>query len=83
MLDVNQDNDINYDEFVSALYDSKKINEQMNIDYIFHHIDSDQSGQINAEELKTFLAENDVSYLEVDVNAILQELDKNGDGVIT
>lgn len=44
MLDVNQDNDINYDEFVSALYDSKKINEQMNIDYIFHHIDSDQSG---------------------------------------
>lgn len=55
----------------------------MNIDYIFNHIDKDQSGSINAEELKIFLSENDVSYLEVDVNTILKELDKNGDGVIT
>lgn len=55
----------------------------MNIDFIQQHIDKDNSGSINVEELKTFLQENDVTYLDMDVKDIMSELDKNNDGIIT
>lgn len=55
----------------------------MNIDYIFQHIDRDNSGTINTEELRLFLTENDVSWLELDIHTIMSELDQNNDGVIT
>lgn len=55
----------------------------MNIDYIFQHIDRDNSGTINTEELRLFLTENDVTYLDFDINTIMGELDQNNDGVIT
>ena len=55
----------------------------MNIDFIYQHIDKDNSGSISIEELKTFLAENDVTYLDIDVKKIMKELDENNDGDIS
>ena len=55
----------------------------MNIDFIYQHIDKDNSGSISIEELKTFLAENDVTYLDIDVKELMKELDENNDGDIS
>jgi len=68
---------------VSAVYDNKKLNETVHLAYIFEHIDKDNSGTIQLEELREFIKENDVSYLETDINSILHELDENGDGTLT
>lgn len=55
----------------------------INLDLIFDQIDKDNSKTIQMEELKEFIRENDVSYLDMDINTIMNELDKNGDGTIT
>lgn len=55
----------------------------MNIDFLFQHIDKDNSGTITIDELKEFMQDNDVSFLEIDAKTIMDDLDKNKDGVIT
>jgi len=55
----------------------------MNIDFLFQHIDIDNSGTITIDELKAFMKDNDVSFLEIDAKTIMADLDQNQDGVIT
>jgi len=55
----------------------------MNIDFLFQHIDKDNSGTITIDELKAFMQDNDVSFLEIDAKTIMDDLDQNKDGVIT
>lgn len=55
----------------------------MNIDFLFQHIDKDNSGTITIDELKAFMRDNDVSFLEIDAKTIMADLDQNQDGVIT
>mmetsp|Transcript_20441 Transcript_20441/g.16889 ORF Transcript_20441/g.16889 Transcript_20441/m.16889 type:complete len:81 (-) Transcript_20441:84-326(-) len=62
---------------------SKKENSDMNIEFLFQHMDKDNSGTVTTEELKMFLADNDIAFLEIDSMSIMTELDKNKDGVIT
>jgi len=59
------------------------MNQEINIDFIYGQIDKDNSGSITIDELRVFLGENEVSYLDMDVKEIMSELDKNNDGVIT
>lgn len=59
------------------------MNQEINIEFVQGQIDKDNSGSITIDELRVFLSENDVSYLDMDVKEIMSELDKNNDGVIT
>mmetsp|Transcript_92957 Transcript_92957/g.201026 ORF Transcript_92957/g.201026 Transcript_92957/m.201026 type:complete len:102 (+) Transcript_92957:1107-1412(+) len=83
MLDVNGDGQLNYDEFISSVWDTKKAFDSVNMNYLFHKIDKDGSNTIILEELKDFINDNDVSFIEADIKQILTELDKNKDGTVS
>ena len=52
-MDLNDDGQIDYNEFVSAFYSSKSIMNDQNIENAFNALDRDQSGKITIEEIKS------------------------------
>ena len=50
-MDVNGDGLVDYNEFVSALYDTRKIMSDKNLKAAFQSIDTDNSGSITLDEL--------------------------------
>ena len=72
---------IDYSEFIAAAMDKKKLLSEEKLEAAFKAFDTDHNGKITAQELKSFLE----SEVKVDISAyrrLIQQVDKNGDGVI-
>ena len=79
-VDVNNDNQVNYSEFLGALIDfSQATNKEMLKD-IFTSIDTDKNGYITRDELIKFLNVGIDSHV---VEQLFEEVDKNKDEKIT
>lgn len=50
-IDFNQDNEINYSEFLAACLNKDKVVTVSNLEFAFHHFDVDNSGFITAQNL--------------------------------
>lgn len=79
LVDINNDHEINYSEFLMTAFDFQKNLSQQNVRQIFDQVDSDHSGTIDIEELRVFLNVGEDSTL---LGQILNEVDSNSDGVI-
>ena len=51
-IDFNNDNEINYSEFLAATMNKEKVVSESNLKFAFHHFDVDNSGFITAENLQ-------------------------------
>lgn len=72
---------IDYSEFIAAAMDKKKLLSEEKLEAAFKAFDTDHNGKITAQELKSFLESN----IKIDISAykkLIEQVDKNGDGVI-
>ncbi|CAG9334375.1 unnamed protein product [Blepharisma stoltei] len=80
-VDVNDSGYIDYTEFIMATAQREKMINQMNLEAAFKVFDSDESGKICAQELKSLLGEggsgNETMWID-----LIREVDMNGDGEI-
>lgn len=51
-IDFNNDNEINYSEFLAATMNKEKVVSEANLNFAFHHFDVDNSGFITAQNLQ-------------------------------
>jgi calcium-dependent protein kinase len=80
-IDQNNDNTINYTEFIGAAIDRQKVLSEEMIVKCFKMFDKDKSGKISISEFKAILHEKNAGADNAWENMI-QEIDKNGDGEI-
>ena len=82
IVDMDCNGYIEYQEFIAATYDKKKILTDFNLKKAFDMFDKDKSGKISSEELKLVLGdgnkENDFVW-----EKIISEIDSDGDGEIS
>ena len=80
-VDINKSGDIDYTEFLAACANDSNYNSKSNLEAAFSLFDKDGSGDITVDEIKAILgtgkAINNNTW-----DAIIQEVDQNGDGVI-
>lgn len=79
-IDVDGDGLISYDEFIAATMHMNKLNTEENMWKAFQEFDADGSGCITPDELHMALAKHGMSVKDID--DILQDVDKDGDGLI-
>jgi len=81
LIDIDGNGYIEYQEFIAATYDKKKILTEFNLRKAFDMFDKDKNGKISSDELKTVLGvgneENEVVWMK-----IIREIDLDGDGEI-
>lgn len=88
VIDVNNTGAIDFTEFLLATVNHKKLLSQERLTQVFKMFDTDNSGTISRDEIKTFFSmgqegkqsnnENDEFVME-----LIEEVDKNGDGEIS
>lgn len=82
IIDMDCNGYIEYQEFIAATYDKKKILTEFNLKKAFDMFDRDKSGKISSEELKLVLGggneENDFVW-----EKIISEIDSDEDGEIS
>jgi len=76
-LDSNQDNEINYSEFLAAMVSSRIALHDELLQTTFRRFDLGRDGYIRPEELTEVLGDG------VDVSEVMREVDANHDGKIT
>jgi len=81
-LDKNQNENIEYSEFVAMMMDKHVMNSQENLKAAFNLLDSDHSGKISAEELRQAFGAEVVLFDDAYWRELLAEADKDGDGFI-
>jgi calcium-dependent protein kinase len=82
-VDIDKSGYIEYQEFLSATLDIRKILTEENLETAFKMFDKDCSGKISASELKNVLGiGNEKSDIRV-WTKIIQEIDSDGDGEIS
>ncbi|CAG9317023.1 unnamed protein product [Blepharisma stoltei] len=84
ILDSNRNGKIDYTEFLAACLYNQSTLDQGLLKTAFQHFDHDRSGFITNDELKEVLTGGDVSVLisDNDIQEIMRETDRNGDGRI-
>lgn len=82
-LDVNSDNNIDYNEFVTAAYDRMSLLNKENLDKAFITLDLNGDGNIEVEELRAGFAGYMVVASDAGWQDMLNEVDTNGDGLIS
>ena len=81
-IDNDKNNFIEFEEFLSAFMDKKKLLKEENLMETFMLFDKDKSGQITLDELKNILAGG--SIVNDDVwNEMVSDIDANNDGEIS
>lgn len=71
---------IDYEEFLAATLNSRKLENEEQLLKAFEHFDTDNSGTITRDELKEALHKYGES--EENITKLLKEVDKDGDGQI-
>jgi calcium-dependent protein kinase len=82
IIDVDGNGYIEYEEFLRATMNRKKLLTDDNLRIVFDKFDKDKSGKISPEELKGVFGEENKISDEV-WNQIVSEIDDNGDGEIS
>mmetsp|Transcript_22576 Transcript_22576/g.22326 ORF Transcript_22576/g.22326 Transcript_22576/m.22326 type:complete len:469 (+) Transcript_22576:13-1419(+) len=80
-VDTDQSGEIDYTEFIAATIHSNRLLSRDRLEAAFRAFDLDGSGSISAEELKAMLGRHK-NYSDSVWQAIINEVDQNGDGVI-
>jgi calcium-dependent protein kinase len=81
-IDCDKNNYVEFEEFLSAFMDKKKLLSEENLKETFLLFDNDRSGKISVEKLKKILSGN--SNVNNNVwNSIVKDIDKNSDGEIS
>ncbi|KAG2428086.1 hypothetical protein HYH02_014477 [Chlamydomonas schloesseri] len=78
-IDLDGNSKIDYEEFLAATMHLNKLSREENMIAAFEYFDTDKSGFITRDELVSAMKDIDA---EVDVDAILAQVDQNGDGRI-
>ncbi|WIA30466.1 hypothetical protein OEZ86_000550 [Tetradesmus obliquus] len=84
MADVDGSRELDYTEFVAATMHACKVQHEQLLIEAFQHFDTDDSGFITREELEVALREHaaDAGQLQGDIDAVLAQADKDGNGLI-
>jgi len=82
VVDIDGNGYIEYQEFIAATYNKKKILTEFNLKKAFDMFDKDKSGKISSDELKTVLGVGNEENSFVWMN-IISEIDSDGDGEIS
>eukprot|EP01025_Chloroclados_australasicus_P022122 TRINITY_DN2296_c0_g1_i1.p2 TRINITY_DN2296_c0_g1~~TRINITY_DN2296_c0_g1_i1.p2 ORF type:complete len:497 (-),score=108.07 TRINITY_DN2296_c0_g1_i1:352-1842(-) len=77
--DVDGDGVIEYEEFLASTMHINKLEDDEAMFQAFQHFDTDKNGKISLDELKVALAQR---HKDLDIEAILNEVDKDGNGNI-
>lgn len=80
-VDINQSGEIDYTEFISATINRQQLLSKQRLETAFKSFDLDNSGGIDAEELKIVLGKYH-KYDDSLWQELIKECDFNGDGVI-
>lgn len=83
LLDGDNNEFLEYEEFMRACINKKKILNDANLLYAFNFLDKNNTKTISVDNLKeAFVAQNNLIYEEIFKNT-LKEVDRNNDGEIT
>jgi calcium-dependent protein kinase len=80
-VDLDRSGTIDYNEFVMAATNRQNILNKEKLEATFRMFDKDGSGSISAEEIRSFLGNSFTDQKSMD--AIIKEVDANGDGEIS
>jgi calcium-dependent protein kinase len=80
-VDFDGSGEIDYTEFITATMNRSRLLSQERLEMAFKLYDIDGSGTITKDELKAILGKHH-SYDDSIWTSMIQEVDKNGDGVI-
>ena len=79
-IDIDKNGTIDYTEFVMATMSDKQMMTTEKLQQAFRLFDRDGNGSIEASEIRQVLGDSKMSPEQID--DIIQEVDKNGDGEI-
>ncbi|PSC68183.1 calcium-dependent kinase [Micractinium conductrix] len=84
LIDQDANGTIDYEEFIAATLSQHQLEKQENMRAAFAHFDTDGSGTISRDELREALRASFAGSVdsEVEIEKIIAESDKNGDGQI-
>ena len=83
-MDADKSGNIDYNEFVAAALNRKKLIDAKNLETVFKNFDRDSNGLITADEIRELFSE--IQYLEdgaLLIGEIIYQVDENGDGAIS
>ena len=80
-VDINRSGEIDYSEFISAAINRQQLLSKQRLETAFKMFDLDNSGGIDADELKAVLGKYQ-KYDDSFWQELIKECDLNGDGVI-
>lgn len=82
VMDANQNNLIDYTEFIAACLQSYNYLKENHLRSAFAYFDKDDSGTISQDELRDCLHGEDFTLTEDQINDLLKGVDQNNDGQI-
>lgn len=82
VMDANQNNLIDYTEFIAACLQSYNYLKENHLRSAFTYFDKDGSGTISQDELKICLQGEDFTLTEDQISKLLEGVDQNNDGQI-
>ena len=80
VIDINNSNNIEYSEFISALIEKKEYLKEETLMEIFKTLDKDNKGKINKDDIKKILNKQNLD--ENEYKQFIDKFDLNGDGEI-
>ena len=82
-IDMDNNGYIDYNEFLACAVSREKVLSKENLEYAFTQIDSDLSGKISVDEIRSIFAKSNNQNIDVKVfEGMLKDADANGDGEI-
>jgi len=82
MIDVNNDEKVEFDEFMAIFKETQSQNDMILIEYMFKCIDKDGSGTIEVEEIKKFVDDNKVNFTKDELNNLIDKIDADKSGAV-
>ena len=82
MIDVNGDEKVEFDEFMSIFKETASQNDMNLFEYMFNCIDKDGSETIETEEIKKIVDDNKVNFSKEELNNLIAKIDADNSGAV-